>query len=142
VHVEQTTPVAASADAVWEALVDVERWPTWTRSMRKVTRLDDGPLAVGSRVRVKQPRFTPVIWQVTQVDPGCSFTWRSSTPGQTAVVTRRVRAMGAGTSEIQLTVDVSGVLSPLLGLTMARLTRRYLRMEAEGLARAVADTGG
>ena len=137
-HVEQTAPVAASADVVWAAIVDVGRWPTWTRSMRRVVRLDDGPLAVGSRVRVKQPRFMPVIWRVSEVDPGRSFTWTSSTPGQDAAVTRAVRPMGAGTSELHITVDVTGVLAPVLGVAVRRITQRYLRMEAEGLARYMA----
>ena len=140
-HVEQTAPVAASAEAVWAAVVDVERWPTWTRSMRRVARLDEGPLAVGSRVRVKQPRFMPVIWRVSELDPGRSFTWTSSTPGQDASVTRSVRPMGAGTSELTITVDITGVLAPVFGVTVNRITRRYLRMEAEGLARYLAGAG-
>ena len=134
--------MAASADAVWAALVDVERWPTWTRSMRKVTRLDDGPLAVGSRVRIKQPRLMPVVWSVTEVDPGRSFTWRSSTPGQTSVATHSVRPMGAGTSELHLTFDQSGAFSPMLGVLLGNMTRRYVGMEAEGLARYVAGSAG
>jgi uncharacterized membrane protein len=141
VHVEQTAPVAASAEAVWDAVVDVERWPAWIRSMRRVVRLDEGPLAVGSRVRVKQPRFMPVIWRVSKLDPGRSFTWTSSTPGQDATVTRSVRPMGAGTSELTITVDITGVLAPVFGVTVSRITRRYLRMEAEGLARYLAGAG-
>ena len=129
--------MAASAEAVWAALVDVERWPTWTRSMRKVTRLDDGPLTVGSRVRIKQPRLAPVVWQVTALDPGRSFAWTASTPGQTSVATHAVRPMGAGTSEVQLTFEQSGPFSPILGVVLGNLTRRYVRMEAEGLARFV-----
>jgi uncharacterized membrane protein len=140
VHVEQTAAVAASAEAVWAALVDVERWPTWTRSMQKVAQLDEGPLAVGCKVRIKQPRFMPVVWRVTELDPGRSFTWTSATPGQTAVATHAVRPMGAGTSEVHLTFDQSGALSPVLGLVLGNMTRRYVRMEAEGLARYVAGT--
>ncbi len=130
--------MAAPADEVWACLVDVERWPTWTRSMRKVTLLGDGPLAVGSRVRIKQPRLVPVVWHVTELDPGRAFSWTSSTPGQTAVASHAVRPMGAGTSELALTFDQSGALSPFLGLALGGLTRRYVRMEAEGLARHMA----
>ena len=108
--------------------------------MRKVTRLDEGTLAVGSRVRVQQPLLITVVWQVTEVDPGRSFTWISVTPGQTSVATHAVRSMGAGTSELRLTLHQSGALSPVLGLMFVNLTRRYLRMEAEGLARFLAGT--
>ena len=130
--------MAAPADAVWAALMDVESWPTWTRSMQKVTLLDRGPLAVGSKVRIKQPRFMPVVWRVTELDPGRAFIWTSSTPGQTAVASHAVRPMGAGTSEVTLTFDQSGALSPFLGVMFGGITRRYVRMEAEGLARHMA----
>jgi uncharacterized protein YndB with AHSA1/START domain len=132
--VEETAAVAAPVEAVWAALVDVERWPTWTRSMRRVRRLDEGPLAVGSRVRIKQPRLVPVVWTVTELDPGRSFTWEAESAGVRSRASHEVRAMGAGTSELRLTFDQTGPLSPVIGAVLGRLTRRYVRMEAEGLA--------
>ncbi len=139
-HAQQTAAIAAPADEVWAALVDVEHWPAWTRTMQKVTLLDDGPLAVGSRARIKQPRFMPVVWRVTELDPGRSFTWEYSTPGQTATAVHEVHPMGAGTSEVVLTVDQSGALAPFIGLALGGLTRRYLKMEADGLAQHLGGT--
>ena len=133
-HVEQTAAVAAAPDVVWAALVDVERWPTWTRSMRRVHRLDDGPLAAGSRVRIKQPRLLPVVWTVTEVDEGRSFAWAADGAGVHSVASHEVRPMGGGTSEVRLTFDQTGPLAPVVDTLLGRLTRRYVRMEAEGLA--------
>ena len=133
-HVEQTAAVAAAPDVVWEALVDVERWPTWTPSMRRVRRLDDGPLAIGSRVRIKQPRLVPVVWTVTELEDGRSFSWAAEGAGVRSVASHAVRPMGAGTSEVRLTFDQTGPMAPLMGTLLGRLTRRYVRMEAEGLA--------
>ena len=56
VYEEQIT-IDAPAAAVWAVLVDVERWPRWTASVRAVSLLGPAPLQVGSKVRVRQPRM-------------------------------------------------------------------------------------
>ena len=60
VHMSVTFDVQASADRVFSVLQDVERWPEWT--MTAVKKMDDGPLVVGSKVRVRQPKLLPAVW--------------------------------------------------------------------------------
>ncbi len=50
-------------------LREVERWPEWAPTVTAVRPLDDGPLAVGSRVRVEQPRIPPTVYVVTELKP-------------------------------------------------------------------------
>src|SRR5579884_3082507 len=65
---EVSIDIDAPAELVWAEMSDVERWPESTRSISSVRRLDRGPFGLGSRARVKQPRFTPLVWTVTHFE--------------------------------------------------------------------------
>ena len=78
-----TLNVKAPAERVWEQFLDVERWPQMTKSISEVRRLQDGPLQVGSQAIIKQPGLPRARWQVTELDPGHSFTWQTSSGGVT-----------------------------------------------------------
>ena len=132
---ETSVGVAAAADRVWAVLVDVERAPEWTASMTDVKLLGDGPLAVGSRVRIKQPRLPPVVWEVTNLEPGRSFSWRAGGPGFTTIGEHRVTAEGPGRATATLGIRRSGPLAGVANRLFGKVDRRYVSIEAEGLKR-------
>ncbi len=134
-RVETTVDIDAPAERVWEVMADVERWPEWTASVARAERLDDGPLRLGSRARLKQPRFPPAVWEVTELEPGRSFAWTAKNVGLTSVGRHRVFGRGDGGATVTLTLDQEGPLAPLLALLSGRLTRRYVDTEAQGLKR-------
>jgi uncharacterized membrane protein len=130
---QATTDIAAPASTVWSTWVDVERWPEWTASVRRMTVLDRGPLQVGSRVRVQQPRLPTVVWRVDTLEPDRTFVWSSRTIGVTTVASHEIEPTDGGHLRAVLTLDQTGWLAPVIGLLTRSLTRRYLDMEARGL---------
>ncbi|MFL5480895.1 MAG: SRPBCC family protein [Gemmatimonadaceae bacterium] len=124
--------IDAPPDRVWEVMTAVELWPEWTESVDEVQRLDTGPLRIGSRVRIKQPKFLAAVWEVTALDPSRSFTWVMRRPGIVASANHRVQRSGQG-SHVELSVTYSGFLGTILARVFAQITDRYLMMEAAGL---------
>jgi uncharacterized protein YndB with AHSA1/START domain len=132
VEFQTSTHINARVERVWEILIDVERWPEWTRSMSTVKRLDPGPLTIGSRARITQPKLPTVVWQVTELTPLQSFSWTARGLGITSVADHRLASTDGGT-DLTLALRQTGPLSAVLGMVTGELTRRYLEMEAQGL---------
>lgn len=133
-RVETTVDIAAPPERVWAVMTDIERWPEWTASVERAERLDDGPLRLSSRARLKQPRFPPVVWEVTELEPGQSFSWTAKSVGLTSVGRHRVVPRPGGAT-VTLALHQEGPLAAIMGFLTKNLTRRYVRTEAEGLKR-------
>ncbi len=131
---EATIDVAAPARQVFDVYADVERWPDWTASDTSIERLDEGPLRVGSRARVRQPWLPTTVWEVTELVPGERFSWVARGPG---VVTTGIHIARdtdrAGVTEVTAALEQRGPLGPVLGFLSRRLTRRYLDIEVRGI---------
>lgn len=129
--VRVTVDIAAPPEYAWKAVADVEDWPRWTASMDDVKRLDEGPLRVGSRARIKQPGLPVYVWEVTDLNEGTSFTWVARTPGVVARAGHEVIATADG-SRLVLSLTWTGVFGPLAGWLMGRRTRTSIMRDAEG----------
>jgi Polyketide cyclase / dehydrase and lipid transport len=133
---EQSTGTTAGPDPAWRALSAVTTFPQWTSSMTEVRPLGSTPLAIGNRYRVSQPGLPAVVWEVTELTEGASFSWESRSPGVHTVAFHRVRPGADGATGIEIGIRVSGPLAGLLHLLIGGKTRRYLALEAAGLKAA------
>jgi hypothetical protein len=125
--------IHVSPARVWDVLLDVERWPEWTSSVSKVQRMDIGPLTLGSRMRIWQPKLMPAVWQVTSLDARRHiFAWTTHIFGIKIVTRHQVDAMGA-CSRVTLALTYSGVVGAVLARAYRDLNLDYLTREANGL---------
>ena len=132
-HIETSVRITAPADRIWSILIDVERWPEWTASTERAVRLDDGPLGLGGRVTIKQPKLREMTWTVIEFTPLKSFAWEARLPGLVIVGTHQLQDHGVSASEVTLTLDQTGVVGRAFGPLTGKLARRYVEMEAKGL---------
>ena len=88
--INRSIEIDATAHIVWDVFVDVELWPEWTASVERIVALDGPGLEVGKRFEIKQPRLPKLLWEVTEVDQGLSWTWRQRSFGGTTLATHHV----------------------------------------------------
>ena len=125
--------IDASPALVWDVFSDVERWPEWTASVTSLKALDGPGLAVGKRFEIKQPRLPKLVWEVTKVDDGGSWTWEQRSPGGRTIAVHEVAAQPGGGTMVRQRLDQQGPVGGLVGRLMRGTTKRYLDLEAKGL---------
>ena len=126
--------IAASPDRVWSIISDVERWHEWTASITRIERLDHGPLRIGSRALVRQPKLPRNEFTVTSLEEDRGFTWESKSPGLRGIGHHWIEPTPTG-CRVTLGVDFRGLLAWPVSRLYGTLTQRYIEMEAEGLER-------
>lgn len=135
----QSIEINLSPPRVWSVMLDVERWPEWNTAVTRVQRMDIGPLTLGSRTRIWQPKLMPAVWQVTSLDQNRRiFAWTTHTLGMKIIGRHQVEAVGPR-SRVTLSLHYSGFLGPFMARIYRDLNWDYLAREANGL-RAKCET--
>ena len=129
---EVTRHIDAPPQAVWPVISDVARWPEWLPTINSVERLDEGPLRIGSRARVSQPKLPKAEWEVTELVDGRLFTWEATGPGMRSIGRHEVVPDGDG-SLVTLSIEQTGPMGWVAATIWRSLTQRYVALEAESL---------
>ena len=103
--------------------------------MTSVERLDDGPLAVGSQARIKQPAQGAKTWTVTALEPRKHFAWTTRAIGTRMTGGHHLEESANGTTNT-LTIDIEGALAPLVGLLLRLPIKSAIKKENEGFKTA------
>jgi len=126
--------IGAPPADVWAAIVDVETWPRWASQFKRLERLDVGPLAPGTRVRVTPRGMPGAVWKVTDYEEGHSFTWASSLAPGVHLTGGHVITPDGNDTNAQFWLESSGVLGTLLAPLLRRTVfSRNTRSATEGL---------
>ncbi|MDA0339875.1 MAG: SRPBCC family protein [Proteobacteria bacterium] len=125
--VQHTIDVDALPDLVWAVTVDVNQWPTWTPTVERAERMDEGPLQLGS-----SSRMSAAVWKVIDFADGESFTWETRLRGTRMIASHLVKMSGTGT-ENTLTLEVKGFIGFLLAPFIARRARQTIETENRSL---------
>ena len=133
---EADISIKATPEAIWAAVADPETWTGWTDAVYRVKKLSEGPVGIGSRLRI-------TIWCIIPVRLNMTIT--EFVPGQRvamegrALIARmsryymlqpqngRTRAIVGG--------EATGLLAPLtwvIGQVLSKEIVQDLRVKIEG----------
>lgn len=132
---ENTQRIEAPVDVVWALTEDVERWPDITPTMTSVERLDDGPLAVGSQARIKQPGQGSRVWTVTRFEAGRLFAWSTKALG-THMEGSHHLSEEDGVCVNRLVLELTGGTAGIVGRLLGGQLRKAITTENEGFKAA------
>jgi uncharacterized membrane protein len=132
---ERSIEIEAPQQRVWAVLSALEAWPGRIETVDTVELLTPAPLGKGSQVRLKQPKLPEGTWDVTVWDPPSYFEWTQKSSGTTSVAGHRVEGLGASRSRLTLTLEMKGLLIPIVAVFYKKLTNSYMDLEAEGMKR-------
>ncbi len=133
--ITRSVEIEAPPSRVWDVLLEVERWPDWTASLTQIDLLDRPELTIGARARIRQPRLPAAVWTVTEFAANQRFTWEAASFGGTMIASHALEPQPNGRTRVVLTAHSRGLHLRLLSFPFARITRRYVEMEAQGLKR-------
>lgn len=132
---ERTETIDATMDAVWAALIDVERWPDTMRHISRIKRIDEGPFGLGSQARIAQPGMGSAVWTVDEFEPGVRFRWSGEPAGMQWTADHFIEPDAVG-CRVTLAVTADGSRARLFAPLVRAAARRALREEIAGLRTA------
>lgn len=118
-HIEHVAQIAAPPETVWRLTTEVERWPELLDAITSLERLDSGPLAVGSRSKIKQPGQPLRTWTVTEISAPRRFVWETHGLGMRMVATHDIEPTDTGCRNT-LAIDLSGPVGAVIGALAGR----------------------
>ncbi len=60
-----TVRIEAPPDRVWAVMTDLENWPQWAPSVKRVQRLDNGGFGEGSQAKLTVKGAPTSVWTVS-----------------------------------------------------------------------------
>ena len=126
---------SGSPDRLWLLVSEVEQWGDRLPSFTSVRALEPWrDVGVGSRFEVRQPRLPTAIYEITEWQPGRTFTWAARAPGIATTATHTVSAREGG-SVVDLALEWSGPLAPVVRRLLGRKAEAMVQSEAQTMAR-------
>ena len=102
-HIRASIEVNAAADGVWRLLTEFDQWPKWGPTVVDVES-EAAMVEPGVTGRVKTIAGPWLPFEITEVDDGCSWTWKVAGLHATG---HSVAALGDARTLVEFSVPVA-----------------------------------
>jgi uncharacterized protein YndB with AHSA1/START domain len=110
---EYTLTTAASPEALWRLLSDIDGWGAWNAGIEAIAL--DGPLDVGATFRMKPPGEDVLVSTVAELEPNRLLTDVTDLGELVIRVVHRLDPVAGGATAITYRVEVTGPAGDAMG---------------------------
>lgn len=135
--IHATAMAKANPMDVWNVWKDVSSWPKWDHELEWSTL--KGPFKIGAEGQLKPKGWLPSKFSIISLEEGKSHSDQTKMPFTSVIFDHIVTPHTDSYVQIAHTVNVSGLLAPLLWLTMRFSLKKGLPKAVERLARIVEE---
>jgi carbon monoxide dehydrogenase subunit G len=130
--------IDATPEKAWALLNDVEEWPRWIPSLKKIEKVTKGPMDVGSRVLVVAKSLITVnLWMtITEFVAGRRVVMEGKVLGVKMTRYYTLEPVGQGKAKLTAGGEASGLLAFLVrrgGQKLSEEIVQALKKKVEGL---------
>ena len=127
--------IDATSEKVWTVAKNIEEWPQWVPSLKKMEKVSRGPLGKCSQVRViaKSAIRLNLLMTITEFIPGRRVIMEGKVLGMK--MTRYYRLEPVAQNKAKLTAG--GEVSGLLAFVVSRIGRRLGQKLSEDIVQAL-----
>ncbi len=108
--------INATPEKAWALLNDVEEWPRWVPSLKKIEKVSQGSLGVGAQVLVVAKSLITVnlLMKITEFIPGHRVVMEGKVLGVSMTRYYELEPVGGDKSKLSAGGEVSGLLAFLV----------------------------
>jgi len=140
--VDKTFTVRAPIEVAWNHIAEVEKWPSWAKHIRAVTKSPAGPLSASSNGTLKLSNGAKSTFRMTEFDPPRHWKWVGPFLGLQIYYDHVFAQDEPGKTKIRFTVDSTGGPTVLFRPIFAMIYRRNLEQAIPLLIQEIEAAAG
>ena len=124
--IDREFTVDVSLERAWDHLVQIDRWPTWARHIKRIGVLPPGKLGPSSSGFIHLANGMKSTFRMTEFNPYRNWKWDGPFLWLTIHYDHRFESLNSQQTRVRFILDATGFAVGSLGRLFAKIYRRHL----------------